>query len=170
MIKTLKGIVKQLEDQITESESGAFDVGEQRERNHRYYSQQPLGNEQPGRSHYVDPSVMNAVEAKKALFSETFLSNRQTVTFKSGDGQSPFESDTKTAYAMQALRKNRHEQLFRDGWHDAFVAKRMVTMVYWKGDTKEIELEVQAAMQEQVQQLIASQGDVIDVDDSQLQV
>ena len=165
----MKRLVKLLEDQITESESGAFDVGEQRERNHRYVTLQPLGNEQRGRSHYIDPSVLDAVESKKALFSETFLSNRQTVKFKAGGGQQPYEADAKTAYAMQVLRKNKHEAMFRDGWHDAFVAKRMVIGVWWKKDTKDIVLNIDGAMQQQVQQLIAQQGQVVDIDESQLQ-
>jgi hypothetical protein len=43
-------LVKKLESQINESDTSLFAVGEQRERNHRYWSLQPLGNEQPGRS------------------------------------------------------------------------------------------------------------------------
>lgn len=164
-----KGIVKLLEDQITESDSGSFDVGEQRERNHRYYTMQPLGNEQKGRSQYIDPSVLDAAESKKALFSETFLSNRQTVKFKAGNSSSPQEADAKTAYSMQCLRRNKHEELFRDGWHDAFIAKREVMLVYWKKDRRDVTLEIQGAQTEQVKQLIAQEGQVLDIDESQLQ-
>ena len=127
----MKGLVKLLEQQITESEASSFEVGEQRERSHRYVTLQPLGNEQKGRSHYISPDVLDAVESKKALFSETFLSNRQTVKFKSSGNMQPFEADAKTAYAMQMLRANKHEAMFRDGWHDAFVAKRMVIGAWW---------------------------------------
>lgn len=162
-------LIKVLEDQITESESGAYDVGEQRSRNHRYITLQPLGNEQKGRSHYIDPSVLDAVEAKKALFSETFLSNRQTVKFRGGQGMQPFEADAKTAYAMQQLRNNQHDQMFRDGWHDAFVAKRMVVGVWWKNDTKDVTLQIDGANPQQLPQLVAQQGDVVGVDDSQMQ-
>ena len=165
----MKRIVKLLEEQITESEAGAYDVGDQRERNHRYVTLQPLGNEQKGRSHYIDPSVLDAVEAKKALFSETFLSNRQTVKFKAGGQQKPYEADAKTAYAMEALRKNNHETIFRDGWHDAFVAKRMVVGAFWTKDTKDVTLDISGAQPQQIQQLIAQQGQVIDIDDSQVQ-
>jgi hypothetical protein len=165
-----QGIVKTLEQQVTESEAGAYEVGEQRERNHRYYTMEPLGNEQKGRSHYVSPDVMDAVEGKKALFSETFLSNRQTVKFKSGGSQSVDEADAKTAYAMKMLRKNKHEKLFRDGWHDAFVAKKETVLVDWMNDTKTVTLDVTGAQRPQIQQLIAQQGNVVGVDDSRLQV
>jgi hypothetical protein len=163
-------LIKVLETQINESEAGSYEISEQRERNHRYTTLQPLGNEQRGRSHYIDPSVLDSVESKKALFSETFLSNRQTVKFKTGGGQIPHEADAKTAYAMQTLRANKHERLFRDGWHDAFVAKRMVVACWWKKDTKDITLSIQGANVQQVQQLIAQQGEVMGIDESQLDI
>ena len=62
-------LVYTLEAQITESEAGAFDVGEQRERNHRYFTGQPLGNEQKGRSQYISPDVMDVVQSKKAFLN-----------------------------------------------------------------------------------------------------
>jgi hypothetical protein len=161
-------LVKKLESQINESDTGLYEVGEQRERNHRFYSLQPMGNEQKGRSHYIDPTVLDVVESRKALFDETFLSNRQTVKFKSGAGHTPFESDAKTAYAMDTLRKNKHERLFRDGWHDAFVAKRQVVCVSWKKDTREVELDLQPVSEQQLQQIIAMQKDAVNVDESQL--
>lgn len=164
----MKGLVKVLEDQITESESGSSEVGEQRERNHRYYTLQPIGNEQKGRSQYVSPDVMDGVDSKKSLFDETFLSARQVCKFKNSPS-SPFEADAKTAYTNRTFRKNKHHQLFRDGWHDAFVAKRMVVLVEWERDSKLITMPVSGAQQAQVQQMIQQQGNVIGVDGSRLQ-
>ncbi len=162
-------LVKKLEEQIIESDTSSFDVGEQRERNHRYVTLQPLGNEQQGRSHYVSPDVLDAVQSKKALFSETFLSNRQTVKFTSCGMQSADEAAAKTAYANGILRKNKYEAIFRDGWHNAFVAKRMAVMAYWHRDTERVELDITGATDLQVQQLIMQEGNVIDVDGSQVQ-
>jgi hypothetical protein len=118
-----------LEQQISESDTTSGEVGGQRERNHRYWSLQPLGNEQRGRSHYIDPRVFAAVESKKGVFSETFLSNRQVVRF---NGANQDESDAKSAYVQKVLKSNDYHALFRDGWHDAFVAKRMTVWVDWR--------------------------------------
>ena len=170
MAKNKFRLVYTLEAQITESEAGAFEVGEQRERNHRYFTGQPLGNEQKGRSQYISPDVMDVVQSKKALFHETFLSNRQTVAFKSGGGQNPAEADAKTAYTMSTLRRNKHEELFRDGWHDAFVAKKMTVLCEWSDDTNTVTLDVTGAQRPQIQQLIAQQGNVVGVDEANLQV
>ena len=164
-----KGIVKVLEDQVTESEAGSYEVGEQRERNHRFYTLQPMGNEQKGRSQYVSPDVMEAVENKKALFKETFLSNRQTVKFTGGNAQNPQEPDAKTGYVNKTFRRNKHTQLFRDGWHDAFVAKREVVLIQWKPETRTIDMEIKGGTQQQIQQQIQQQGQVLSVDSSQLQ-
>jgi hypothetical protein len=163
-----KGIVKVLEDQVQESESGSYEVGEQRERNHRFFTQQPIGNEQQGRSQYVSPDVMESVESKKALCKETFLSNRQTVKFKGGNLQTPFEADAKTAYTNKVFRRNKHTKLFRDGWHDAFVAKREVVYVDWEESTKTVTLQLNNTAQPQLMQLIMSQGEVVSVDPSGL--
>ena len=58
---TAYNLVKLLEAQVMASDSTLDQVGEQRERNHRYYTMQPLGNEQRGRSHYVSPDVLDSV-------------------------------------------------------------------------------------------------------------
>lgn len=164
----MKGLVKVLEGQVSESESGSYEVGQQRERNHRFHTLEPLGNEQSGRSQYISPDVLEKVESKKALFKETFLSNRQTVRFLGGGGQQPHESDAKTAYVNKALRRNKHTQLFRDGWHDAFVAKREVVFVDWKKATKTVTMQLNGTTGQQLQAIVAQQGNVVGVDTSQL--
>ena len=74
-------LIKTLTSQVTESDSSMFGQKDQMERNLQYYTLEPLGNEQKGRSHYVSPDVHDYVESKKALFSQTFLANRQVVKF-----------------------------------------------------------------------------------------
>lgn len=162
----MSGIIKQLEDQIVESDTTETDVGEQRERNHRYYAMQPLGNEKRGRSHYIDPSVFSSVESKKAVYDETFLSSRQVVRF---NGQNAQESEAKTAYAQTVLRKNHYEEIFRDGWHDAFVAKRMTVWVDWKRDREEVTLNFLGAPSPVVNQQLQQLGTVVGVNSEGLQ-
>lgn len=147
-------LVSVLEQQLNESDSSLFEVGEQRERNHRYVTMQPLGNEKRGKSNYISPDVIDATENKKSLFSETFFSNRQTVKFKQGGMGVPGEADAKTAYTQRVFRRNKMHQLFRDGWHDAFVAKRMVVLVTWRNDEKEFDIEVNGATGPQLSQII----------------
>ena len=94
-------LISLLEQQINDSDTSDTEVGKQRSRNHRYYNMRPLGNEQKGRSHYIDPAVFGSVEDKKAVFSETFLGSRQVVRFNGANGM---ESEAKTAYVQQVLR------------------------------------------------------------------
>ena len=160
-----------LEAQLNESDSGMFEVGEQRERNHRYYTLQPLGNEQRGKSAYISPDVLDSVENKKALFKETFLTGRQVVKFKTTTAN-PTEADAKTAYVEMQLRRNDKSRLFRDGWHDAFIAKRMVVLIEWREETRTVSLDINGASQQQVMQLIAMQqqnGTIVGVDQSNVQ-
>lgn len=132
-----------LEAQVQESDSAAQEVSEQRSTNHANYTLQPLGNEQPGRSRYISPDVHDSVEAKKAIFTETFFSGRQPAKFVPGGMVSKDEADARTAYCTATFRRNRFYELFRDGWHDAFVAKRMVVYAPWKHDHEEIEVEIE---------------------------
>jgi hypothetical protein len=169
----MHALVKMLEAQLTESDSSQHEVGEQRERNHRYVTLQPLGNEQRGRSHYISPDVLDAVQAKKALFSETFFSDRQTVMFNQTTAGVPGEADAKTAYVNKVFRQNNHYRLFRDGWHDAFVAKRMVVLVCWCKSTREIEVDVEQTMPEQLPAVVEQtlQGKrPLSIDTSELQL
>ena len=115
----MKQLVNALQAMIVESQAATTETSSQREINHRMYSLQPIGNEIPGRSQYVSPDVLDSVESKKALFAETFFSGRQVVRFAGEDKQ---ESEKKTAYVEMQLDCNNVYQLFRDGWHDAFVA------------------------------------------------
>ena len=158
-------LVKLLESQVEEAHVATFDVAEQRARNHRMYSLEPLGNEVKGRSKYISPDVQDAVEAKKAIFSETFLSDRDAVRFNGS--QVPFEDDAKTAYVNNVFRKNNYERLFRDAFHDALVAKRCVVLAQWAASTSTETLNIDGATPDQYQ-LILQQSGAVDVKDENI--
>lgn len=158
-------LVKLLESQVEEAHVATFDVAEQRARNHRMYSLEPLGNEVKGRSKYISPDVQDAVEAKKAIFSETFLSDRDAVRFNGS--QVPFEDDAKTAYTNNVFRKNNYERLFRDAFHDALVAKRCVVLAEWVASTSSETIDIQGATPDQFQ-LILQEKQVVDVAEENL--
>lgn len=164
-----KELTKILEHQVQESDASYFETHEQIERNMRYYTLEPLGNEVAGRSHYISPDVHDLVESKKALFKETFLSNRQTVKFKSTGLTPPGEAEGKTAYVQRILEKNEKSKLFSAFWHDAFLAKRGVVLAEWIEDTDTIEIPVQGANEQQLMQMAGQQGQVISVDTDALQ-
>lgn len=162
-------LVSILEQQAFQSDSTQSEVGIQRETNHKYYTLQPLGNEIPGRSHYVAPVVPYHVEDKKAVFSEAFLTSRRVLKFVAGDGETQDEADLKTAYVEAQLKKNDWFQLLRDGWHDAFVAKRMVTKTEWREQVDTTVYKVNQIHWAQLQAQIEQMKNVVGVDGSQLQ-
>jgi hypothetical protein len=163
---TLVGV---LENQLTESEAASSETGEQRERNHRYFAMGALGNEQRGRSHHISPDVLDAVESKKAIFSETFLSARDVVEFT--DCPYPMEAEAKTAYVNRTMKRNKYHRLFRDAWHDALVAKRCVVLAEWEEEPETLTTMVQGAPLPAMVMSLEQQGiDPSTLDTSQAQV
>ena len=166
----MKQLVNALESMIVESQAATSETSSQRETNHRMYSLQPIGNEIPGRSQYISPDVLDSVESKKALFAETFFSGRQVIRFSGEDKQ---ESEKKTAYVEMQLDRNNVYQLFRDGWHDAFVAKKMTVVAEWLEDTEDVVVSLDSASQMAVMQILSElteeNGEIINVDVSGLQ-
>ena len=162
----MSNLISLLENQVTESDTTESQVGAQRERNHRFYALQPLGNEQKGRSQYIDPAVFGSVEDKKSVYSESFLSSRQVVRF---NGENKEESDAKTAYCQRTLKANNYTEIFRDGWHDAFVAKRMTVWVDWRKDSEQVTLRFTGAPSQLVNQQLAQMGEIINVNRDDLQ-
>ena len=160
MENQFRGLVKLLEAQIEESHTASFDVSGQRARNHRYYSMEPLGNEVKGRSKYISPDVSDAVESKKAIFSETFLSDRDAVRFSGSKVE--YEDDAKTAYVNKVFRRNKYERLFRDAFHDAFVAKRCVVLAEWVASTLQETIDIRGATADQYS-LILHENNIVDV-------
>jgi hypothetical protein len=111
------------------------EVGDQRDKAHRYYYGEPMGNEVRGRSQHVSRDVFDAVEACKALMLETFSADRNICRF---DPQSP--DDVNTARLASAwtnynfYRQNNGYKILADVIHDALVAKTGVVKRYWKAD------------------------------------
>jgi hypothetical protein len=160
----MKTLTKVLESQVEESDSSGFQVRDQIERNLQYYSLQRIGNEQPGRSHYISPDVHDYVESKKALFSRTFLSNRQVVKFIAGGNTPDGEAEAKTAYVNRILKENDQEELFHDLWHDAFLSKRAVLLCEWVDDTEDETIPLPQPMpQEAIQAALGQDPTVIDI-------
>lgn len=160
-------LISLLESQFNEADTSVFEVGEQRERNYRYYTLQPLGNEQDGRSHYISPDVFDIVETKKAYFDEVFLSGRDTLKFKpimDGDGQ---EAKKRTAYVNMQLGLNCEHDLLRDCWHDAFTAKRCVILAEWEEGDEEY-TQTLPPMPIQMAAAIFDNPRIIDVDTSRI--
>lgn len=154
-------LTKVLYDQIVEYRSSSK-TQDQRERNHTYYTLQPIGNEQKGRSHYISPDVFDVVESKKAYFAESFLTARHPVKFRS-DSQNTDHADARTEYVTKQLRLNNIDRLLRDGWHDAFVAKRMAVLVEWDPDSEAYSQTVDNVPLAVLQQAIDSDRSILDI-------
>ena len=111
------------------------EVGDQRDKGHRYYYGEPMGNEVRGRSHHVSRDVFDAVEAVKAMMLETFSADRNICRF---DPQSPddvFTARMATAWTnYNFYRQNNGYKILADVIHDALVAKTGVVKRYWKKD------------------------------------
>ena len=58
-------LLKLLDAQIQESHTQSFDVQDERNRNARYYSMKPLGNEIKGRSQYISPMLLTRLRQKR---------------------------------------------------------------------------------------------------------
>ena len=111
------------------------EVGDQRDKGHRYYYGEPMGNEVRGRSQHVSRDVFDAVEAVKAMMLETFSADRNICRF---DPQSPddvFTARMATAWTnYNFYRQNNGYKILADVIHDALVAKTGVVKRYWKKD------------------------------------
>jgi hypothetical protein len=168
----VRKLTKLLEAQRSAAESTESGVSAQRERNYRYYTLQPLGNEVEGRSHYISPDVLDVVETKKAYFSEVFFSGRKIFRFMADEQTSQDEAHKRTAYVERQLaRGGGFERLLLDGWHDAFVAKRMVVLVEWEEDEEAVvQTYASPVPLQQLHESLMKDGSILDVDVSQLQV
>jgi len=75
-------ILSTLERNIDAADTYAnSEVGHQRDKAHRYYYGEPMGNEVRGRSHHVSRDVFDAVEAVKAMMLETFSADKNICRF-----------------------------------------------------------------------------------------
>ena len=131
-----KELLSVLERNIDAADTYAnSEVGAQRDKGHRYYYGEPMGNEVRGRSHHVSMDVFDAVEAVKAMMLETFSADRNICRF---DAQGP-EDDAAAKAATSWVNYNFYRQndgmkILSDVIHDALVAKTGVVKRYWKED------------------------------------
>ena len=138
-----KELLSVLERNIDAADTYAnSEVGAQRDKGHRYYYGEPLGNEVRGRSHHVSMDVFDAVEAVKAMMLETFSADRNICRF---DAQGP-EDDAAAKAATSWVNYNFYRQndgmkILSDVIHDALVAKTGVVKRYWKEDYRYESLE-----------------------------
>ena len=71
-----------LENSINAADSYAeSEIGEQRDKGHRYYYGQPLGNERAGRSQHVSMDVFDGIESVKSLMIQCFTADRNVCRF-----------------------------------------------------------------------------------------
>ena len=128
-------VVSALEANLIESDLiQGTEVSDQRGRNHELYSLDSLGNEKTNRSQHISGDVLDAVEAQKAYYLETFLSGRNVVKFMPENADDT-TSHLATAYVEHMfMHRNAGARLLRDALHDAFVAKRCAVYLYWQDD------------------------------------
>lgn len=111
------------------------EVGDQRDKAHRYYYGEPLGNELKGRSHHVSMDVFDAVEAVKAMMLETFSADKNICRFDPQTSEDVVPAKMATALTNYVFyRQNNGHKVLADVIHDALVAKTGIVKRYWKQD------------------------------------
>lgn len=99
-------------------------VGEQRDKSHRYYFGEPLGNEKPGRSQHVSRDVFDAVESTKALLLDTFTADRRVVEFTPETSEDIEAARQATEFVNYLFyRQNNGFKVLQDTIHDGLVSK-----------------------------------------------
>ena len=108
-------VVSALEANLIESDLiQGTEVSDQRGRNHELYSLDSLGNEKTNRSQHISGDVLDAVEAQKAYYLETFLSGRNVVKFMPENADDT-TSHLATAYVEHMfMHRNAGARLLRD--------------------------------------------------------
>ena len=115
-------------------------IGEQRDRAHRYYYGEPLGNEIKGRSHHVSRDVFDAVESTKALMLDTFTADRNVCQFQPQSINDIQKAREATAWVNYVFyRQNNGFQILHDTIHDGLVSKLGVVKRWW--DDREVYVE-----------------------------
>jgi cellobiose-specific phosphotransferase system component IIB len=107
-------------------------IGEQRDKAHRYYYGEPLGNEIRGRSQHVSRDVFDAVESTKALMLDTFTADRRVVEFMPQTNEDVEKARQATAWVNYLFyRQNNGYQILHDTVHDGLVAKMGIVKRWW---------------------------------------
>ena len=100
-----KELLATLENSINAADSYAeSEIGEQRNKGHRYYYGKPLGNERAGRSQHVSMDVFDATESVKAMMMETFTADRNV---RSEEHTSELQSPVPISYDVFCLKKKK---------------------------------------------------------------
>lgn len=135
-------------------------IGEQRDKAHRYYYGEPLGNELKGRSQHVSRDVFDAVESTKALLLDTFTADRRVVEFTPQTNQDVDAARQATAWVNYLFyRQNNGYKILHDTIHDGLVAKLGLVARWWDSRVTYVE-EKFAGLSEPEFIGLASQPDV----------
>ena len=156
-----KELLASLEKNINASDSYAeSEIGYQRDKGHRYYYGQPLGNERKGRSQHVSMDVFDAVESVKSLLMETFSADRNVCRFDPQTSEDFVPAKMATALANYIFyRENKGSKILHDVIHDALIAKTGIVKRYYK-DYYEYEEETFEGIDEASFNMIASDPNV----------
>jgi len=127
-------LLASLENSINAADSYAeSEIGHQRDKGHRYYYGQPLGNERTGRSQHVSMDVFDAVESVKAMLMETFSADRDICRFDPQTAEDFVPAKMATALTNYIFyRENKGSKILHDVIHDALVAKTGIVKRYYK--------------------------------------
>jgi hypothetical protein len=127
-------LLSSLENNINAADSYAeSEIGQQRDKGHRYYYGQPMGNERPGRSQHVSMDVFDAVESVKAMLMETFSADRDICRFDPQTSEDFVPAKMATALTNYIFyRENKGSKVLHDVIHDALVAKTGIVKRYYK--------------------------------------
>lgn len=131
-----KELLNTLERNIDAADTYAnSEVGAQRDKAHRYYYGEPMGNEIKGRSHHVSMDVFDAVEAVKSMLLETFSADRNICKFDPQTAEDVQGAKMATALTNYIFyRQNSGHKILSDVIHDALIAKTGIVKRYWKQD------------------------------------
>jgi len=127
-------LLASLENSINAADSYAeSEIGQQRDKGHRYYYGQPMGNERTGRSQHVSMDVFDAVESVKAMLMETFSADRDICRFDPQTAEDFVPAKMATALTNYIFyRENKGTKILHDVIHDALVAKTGIVKRYYK--------------------------------------
>ena len=154
-------LLASLENSINAADSYAeSEIGHQRDKGHRYYYGQPLGNERSGRSQHVSMDVFDAVESVKSMLMETFSADRNICRFDPQTAEDFVPAKMATALTNYIFyRENKGAKILHDVIHDALVAKTGIVKRYYK-NYYEYDEETFEGLDEAGFSMLASDDDV----------
>ena len=137
-------------------------VGEQRDKSHRYYYGEPLGNEKPGRSQHISRDVFDAVESTKALLLDTFTADRRVVEFTPETNEDIEAARQATEFVNYLFyRQNNGFKILQDTLHDGLVSKLGVVKRWW--DTRYTYVQEEFADLDEAQFVMMAQDPEVEI-------